>query len=206
MSAKIDLKKEWKHLYKPSAKAPVLVDAPPVNYLMIDGMGDPNTAPSYDEAIEALYAVSYTLKFMIKKGETGVDYAVMPLEGLWWADNMDDFLSGKKDNWKWTSMILQPEYVTEALTAEALKQVEKKKNPPALGLMRFESLTEGQAAQIMHIGPFADEGPTIEKLHAFIQDQGFRNRGRHHEIYLSDFRRTAPEKLKTIIRQPVEKI
>ena len=204
MATKIDLRKELKHLYNPSSKQIAIVDVPEMNFLMIDGQGDPNTSVAYRNAVEALFAVSYTLKFMIKKGESAVDYAVMPLEGLWWVEDMTQFSVNDKDAWKWTSMIMQPEYVTEELLQEALKQVGKKKDLPALSGMRFESFREGQAAQILYFGPYSDEGPTIERIHRFIVEQGRRLLGRHHEIYLSDPRRTAPAKLKTVIRQPFD--
>lgn len=203
---KIDLKKELKHLYKPPAKYIEIVDVPQMNYLMIDGEGDPNTAQSFQEAIEALYSLSYTLKFMIKKGEQQIDYSVMPLEGLWWTDNMSQFSTADKSNWKWTLMIMQPDFINSDLIHIAKTDVRKKKNPVALPKMRFESYTEGKAAQMMYIGPFAEEGPTIEKIHAFIREKGAVLQGKHHEIYLSDFRKTAPEKLKTIIRQPMNEI
>ena len=198
---KINFKKELKHLYNVSPKEVVEVDVPAMNFLMIDGKGDPNTAKEYQDAIEALYPVSYTLKFMIKKGEKAIDYGVMPLEGLWWVDDMSRFTIEDKSDWKWTSMIMQPEYVTKDLFQEALKQVEKKKNPPALSKIRFEEYNEGKSAQIMHIGSFAEEGLTAEKIHNFIKEKGYELRGKHHEIYLSDFRKVAPEKMKTIIRQ-----
>ncbi len=199
---KIDYKKELKHLYRPSAKKVAVVDVPEMNFLKIDGEGDPNTSSTFQEATEALFAVSYRLKFMIKKGEQQVDYGVMPLEGLWWADDMTAFSVDKKEDWQWTLMMMQPEYVTAELVAEASELVQKKKNPPALPLMRFEAYAEGQAAQIMHIGPFAEEGPTVEKVHNFIEENGFERSGLHHEIYLSDIRRAAPEKWKTVVRQP----
>ena len=204
---KIDLKKELKHLYNPSTKEISIVDVPKMNFLMIDGKGDPNTSQEYKEAIEALYAVSYALKFMIEKGETAIDYVVMPLEGLWWTDDIAQFSTENKDIWEWMAMIMQPEYVTKDLVTEAFEQVEKKKNPPALSKMRFESFHEGLSTQIMHIGPYSAEGPTIKKLHSFIKEKGYEFDGlvqKHHEIYLSDPRRTAPEKMKTIIRQPME--
>lgn len=144
------------------------------------------------------------MKFMIKKGKIGVDYGVLPLEGLWWADDMSSFSVDNKDGWKWTLMIMQPELVTQEIFQEAVEQVERKKNPVSLPLVRFESFEEGKAAQIMHIGPFSEEGPTIEKVHSFIEASGSQRRGKHHEIYLSDIRRAAPEKWKTIIRQPME--
>ncbi len=201
--AKVDFKKELKHLYNPSPKEPVIVDVPKMNFLMIDGVGDPNTAQEYQDAVEALYSVSYTLKFMVKKGEAAVDYTVMPLEGLWWIDDMTQFSMENKAIWKWTAMIMQPEYVTEVLVDVALREVERKKNPPAVSKIRFESLHEGLSAQIMHIGPYSAEGPTIEKLHNFIREKEYELRGKHHEIYLSDPRRSAPEKMKTVIRQPI---
>jgi hypothetical protein len=204
MATKIDLRKERKYLYNPSSKQIAIVDVPKMNFLMIDGQGNPNTSVAYRNAVEALYAVSYTLKFMVKQGDQAVDYAVMPLEGLWWVEDMKQFDMHDKDAWKWTSMIMQPEYVTAELFQEALRQVRKKKDLPVLSGMRFESFREGQAAQILYFGPYSDEGPTIERIHRFILEQGRRLRGRHHEIYLSDPRRTAPAKLKTIIRQPFD--
>ncbi|PIE33381.1 hypothetical protein CSA56_11925 [candidate division KSB3 bacterium] len=205
--SKIDYKKELKHLYKPSAKKIEIVNVPSMNFLMIDGAGDPNTSQEFQEGIEALFGVSYTLKFMIKKGAFAVDYGVLPLEGLWWADDMGQFSIQDKSNWQWTVMTMQPEqYITVNLVQEAIVQVDKKKGLAALSKLRFERFEEGLAAQVMHIGPFSEEGPTIEKLHDFIEEQGYQRSGRHHEIYLSDFRRTAPEKLKTIIRQPMRKV
>lgn len=199
---KIDFKKVLKALYKPSAKKVELVEVPEMNFLMIDGKGDPGTAQAYAEAVEALYSVSYTLKFMIKKGPLEIDYGVLPLEGLWWAEDMSAFTEGRREDWRWTMMIMQPEYVTPELVTEALAQVKKKKDPPALELLRFEAFEEGKAAQTMHIGPFSEEGPTIQKVHDFIEAEGAALSGKHHEIYLSDIRRAAPEKWKTIIRQP----
>lgn len=198
---KIDLKKELKHLYNPS-KEIALVDVPEMNFLMIDGAGDPNTSQDYKDAIESLYAVSYTLKFMVKK-EKAVDYVVMPLEGLWWTEPMSQFTMENKDMWQWTAMIMQPEYVTEELFNRAVEQVQIKKNLPSLSKIKFKSLYEGLSTQLMYIGPYSAEGPTIEKLHNFIEENGYELRGKHHEIYLSDSRRSAPEKLKTVIRQPV---
>jgi len=200
---KIDLKKELKHLYSVSTKEVAIVDVPEMKFLMVDGDGNPNDSQEFKEGIEALYSVSYTLKFMIKKGETAVDYVVLPLEGLWWSDDMAAFSAGEKDKWKWTLMIMQPRYVTEDLFETAAHEVGKKKNPPALSRIRYKSYHEGLSAQIMHIGPYSGEGPTIERLHSFIKEKGHNLRGKHHEIYLSDPRRTAPEKIKTIIRQPM---
>ncbi|GAM10267.1 hypothetical protein OR1_02555 [Geobacter sp. OR-1] len=200
---KIDFKKQLKHLYDPSARKVEIVEVPPMNFLMVDGEDDPNTAKAFSNAVEALYPVAYTLKFMVKKGATGVDYGVMPLEALWWADDMSAFATGNKDAWKWTLMIMQPEFVTAEMVEEAITEVARKKKPVSLPLVRFESFSEGKAAQILHIGPFSEEGPNIEKVHAVIETNGSHRVGKHHEIYLSDLRRTAPEKWKTIVRQPM---
>lgn len=200
---KIDLKKELQHLYKPSPKQVVEVEVPRMNFLMIDGKGDPNTSQEYADAIEALFSVSYTLKFMIKKGGMEIDYGVMPLEGLWWAEDMSAFATGDKSQWLWTAMIVQPDFISGDLVAEAVDQVQQKKDPPALPLMRFEAFEEGLSAQTMHIGPFSEEGPTIERVHDFIAERGFERCGKHHEIYLSDVRRADPAKWKTVVRQPM---
>lgn len=203
--AKIDYKKELRHLYQPSAKEVEVVDVPQMNFLMIDGEGDPNTSKAFQEAVEALYRLAYTLKFMVKKGAVGIDYGVMPLEGLWWVDDMAQFSIEKKNEWKWTLMMRQPELITRELFTEAVEEARREKSPVALSNIRFESFSEGKAAQIMHIGPFSEEGPTIEKVHTFIKENGFNRSGKHHEIYVSDMRKTASEKLKTIIRQPMIK-
>ena len=203
MNEKIDLKKTLKDLYQASAKEPAVVEVPPLRYLMVDGEGDPNTAPAYAEAIEALFSVSYTAKFMLKKGPQAIDYGVMPLESLWWSHDLSAFRTGAKDRWKWTAMILQPDFVSDGLIGEAVDEVRKKKKLPGVDRLRLESLTEGRCAQILHVGPFSEEGPTIERLHAFITERSAL-RGKHHEIYLSDLRRTEPAKWKTIVRQPME--
>jgi len=200
---KIDLKKELKQLYKPSAKAVAQVTVPPLKYLMIDGKGDPNTSPEYADAVAALFSVSYAAKFAVKKGALKTDYAVMPLEGLWWADDWSVFAAGDRANWKWTMMILQPSFVPGEIIGQAMADVRKKKNLPALDKLRLEVFSEGLCAQIMHIGPFSEEGPTIEKLHEYILSHGSLA-GKHHEIYLSDIRRAHPSKWKTILRQPMK--
>jgi hypothetical protein len=201
---KIDYKKELKHLYNASLKKAEIVDISLMNFLMIDGEGDPNTSQAFKDAVEALFSISYSLKFMIKKGKEGIDYGVLPLEGLWWADDMLQFNIENKAKWKWTLMIMQPEYITERLFHESIEQVKKKKDLEAVSKVRFELFSEGKSAQIMHIGPFSKEGPTIEKLHNFIKENGFKLVGKHHEIYLSDIRKATPEKWKTIIRQPIK--
>ena len=203
---KIDYKKQHKHLYYPSAQEVSLVEAPPQNFLMIDGMGDPTTSATFQAAVEALFAVSYALKFLIKKGEAALDYTVMPLEGLWWVD--DNTVSGPeqrqlpREKWCWTMMIMQPAPVTPELFEEARQNVAKKKELVVLPQMRLEYLNEGSAAQIMHIGPFANEEATLAKLHGFFDEHGYSCVGKHHEIYLSDFKRTTPEKLQTVLRHP----
>jgi hypothetical protein len=201
---KLDFKKQLSALYAPGAKEVQIVDVPGMNFVMIDGTGDPDAA-AYQEAVETLYSISYTLKFMVKK-ETGADYGVMPLEGLWWAKNLEDFAAQKRNNWQWTSMIMQPEPVTQEFFQAAIEKLKVTKNPPALSKARFESFHEGLCAQIMYLGPYSQEGPTILRIHAFITEQGNKLRGKHHEIYLGDPRRTAPEKLKTVLRQPMEKL
>lgn len=200
---KIDFKKDFKHLYKPSPKAVTIVDVPEMDFVMIDGTGDPNHSREFQDAVEALFGMSYAIKFMIKKGEQAIDYGVMPLEGLWWADDMSQFSVDKKDDWKWTLMIMQPEFVTLSIFEEAREQVKKKKDLIALPKLRFLSYKEGKSAQIMHIGPFSEEGPTVKRIHQFIKNERSECSGKHHEIYLNDYRRTAPEKLHTIIRQPM---
>jgi hypothetical protein len=200
---KIDFKKQLAEFYAPGAKAVQIVDVPKMNFVMVDGNGSPEQG-EYMEAIETLYSISYTLKFMVKK-ETAMDYGVMPLEGLWWAKDMADFIKGNKDNWQWTALIMQPEYVTDVLFHLAVDKVKADKNPPALQRARFESFLEGLSAQIMYSGPYSQEGPTISRIHEFIAENGYQLHGKHHEIYLGDPRRTRPEKLKTIIRQPMRK-
>ncbi len=202
---KIDLKKEFAGLYKASAKKMEIVTVPKQNYLMVDGVGDPNNSKQFQEAIEALYSLSYTIKFMFKKGEQQIDYSVMPLEGLWWTDDMENFSMEDKSKWKWTLMIMQPDFVKKAIVAEAKKLVTARKHVEALDQVRFEAMNEGLCAQVLYVGSYSAEPPTIVKLHTFIKDNGYKLRGKHREIYLNDMRRTAPEKLKTIIRQPITK-
>jgi len=200
---KIDLKKEYKEQFKASQKEPAVITIPKSNYLCLSGKGDPASA-EFKQAIEALFSVSYTIKFTIKKGPKAIDYGVLPLEGLWWVENMADFDINNKSNWLWTAMIMQPEFITQEMITEAIDQVQKKKGLPQLDQLKFEPIDEGLSVQVLHIGPFKDEGPTVERLHEYMKENDYNFNGHHHEIYLSDFRRTAPEKLKTIIRQPVK--
>ena len=200
---KIDFKKKMKDLYQPPTSKVVMVEVPAMNFLMVDGKGDPNTSQEYKEAVEVLFQVSYALKFMVKKGALAIDYGVMPLEGLWWADDMADFSVDDKSSWKWTMMIMQPEFISVDMVATSMQDVEKKKNPAAISKLRFEVFAEGKAAQIMHIGPFSEEGPTVAKVHQHIETNG-KLSGKHHEIYLTDIRKADPAKWKTVIRQPFE--
>lgn len=182
-----------------------VLEVPPLRYLMIDGSGDPNTAESYADALATLYPVAYALKFASKA--RGQDYVVPPLEALWWADDMRTFTSARdKSSWQWTAMLLVPEWVTDEAVAETITTVGETKQPPSIDLLRLEPLTEGLCVQTLHIGPYDDEGPVLAELHdRFLPDEGLELTGRHHEIYLSDPRRAAPEKLRTILRQPVER-
>lgn len=200
MPATFDFKKEYKELYAPSAKKFSVVKVPALKFLMIDGKGSPDSK-EYEAAVEALYSTSYTLKFAIKKAG-GRLYGVPPLEGLWWAKDMSDFASLPKSAWLWTMMIAQPDFVTTNQVKDAIAAAYEKKGNPAIKKLRFEKFAEGKAAQILYIGAYKDEGPTIARLHEFIAEQGGKLRGKHHEIYLGDPRRVVPSKLRTIIRQP----
>lgn len=199
---KVDPKQEWKALYQPKSPEPVLVEVPEFNFLMVDGEGDPNASRDYAEAVEALFSVSYAAKFKVRKGQGGVDYAVMPLEGLWWTEDMAAFSPVRKDEWKWTAMIMQPRWVTTDVIGAATTEAAGKKSLPGLSRLRFAPLTEGRCVQLLHVGPFSDEGPAIARLHRFADSVSIL-RGKHHEIYLSDIRRCAPAKWRTIIRQPI---
>lgn len=202
---KIDFKKVLKHLYQPRMGEFSLVDVPAMNFLMVDGHGDPNVSPAYVEAVEALYSVSYTLKFMSKK-ELERDYSVNPLEGLWWSDDMQSFVDRRKDAWDWTMMIMQPDWITAEMVEQARSDAARKKTLPALAKLRFETYAEGTSLQIMHVGSYDDEGPVLKRLHHEVMPAGgYVFNGKHHEIYLGDPRKTAPEKLKTVLRQPVKK-
>ena len=199
----IDLKKTLKPYYTASAAKPAILNIPPLATLRIDGRGDPN-GPDFQAAVSSLYSVAYTLKFTFKK-EKAVDYPVMALEGLWWADDPEFFMTGDRDKWHWTAFIVTPDIVTKEDVAAAMDAARKKGRIPDLREVRLETFAEGRAAQVMHIGPYAAEGPTIDRLFKFIAGEGYKLRGRHHEIYMGDPRRSAPEKLKTILRHPIAK-
>lgn len=202
---KIDFKKEWKHLYQPSKKDFEVVEVPVLSFLKVDGHGDPNTAPEYSQAIEALYAVAYKVKFFSKKD--GRDFVVPPLEGLWWAEDVDSFTSAlDKNQWYWTMMIMTPDWVLGEMVASAREEAAKGKDLPALEKLRWEPYQEGLSVQILHLGSYDDEGPLLARLHnEWMPANGYAFNGLHHEIYLSDPRRVEPDKLKTILRQPIRK-
>jgi hypothetical protein len=205
---KLDLRKELKYLYQPSAKNVEVVEVPRFQFAMMDGEIEgryaPAESPGFQEALQALYSVSFTLKFTSKqRKDDPVDYPVMALEGLWWVEG-GEFDIKHPEGWKWTLMILQPEFITPEMFLEALSQLRKKKgDQPAFAQVRLANFEEGLSMQIMHIGPYAEEPTTIAKMDAFARENGYRKRGKHHEIYLGDPRRAAPEKLKTVLRYPV---
>ena len=202
---KTDLKRDLAALYRPP-RDPVLVDVPPLRYLAIDGEGRPGEGEGFEAAIRALYPVAYTVKFELRRTE-GLDVTVMPLEALWRSVGMStegsDQLARSDGNWDWTAMILQADAVTEEMVERIAAGVAEKKDLPVARDIRLRELREGRAAQLLYVGPWSEEAPTIERLHAFVAGEGLRPAGAHHEIYLSDPRRTAPERLKTVIRQPV---
>lgn len=202
--AKTDFKKTLKHLYAPSSKAFTIVDVPEMQFLVIDGEGAPESE-AYANAIGWLYGVAYPIKFA-SKAQLDQDYTVMPLEALWWADDLSAFTEGDRDSWKWTALIMQPEWITDEMFAAGLDKASEKLGEPPAGL-RLGPFMEGLSVQIMHIGPYSAEAPTIARLHQeFIPENGLVENGHHHEIYLGDPRRTAPERLKTVLRQPVRRV
>jgi hypothetical protein len=198
---KYDLKRSLKTLYSAPQQFTV-VEVPEASYLAIDGAGNPNTSKDYAAAIEALFSLSYTLKFASKSA--GRDFVVGPLEGLWKSEQMSSFVTREKDLWQWTAMICQPKWITASDVASATETVSKRKSLSALPLVRLITLAEGTSVQILHVGSYDDEAPMLAALHeTFMPENGFAFNGDHHEIYLSDARKIAPEKLKTIVRQPV---
>lgn len=203
MTDKIDFKKDL-DAYRATLRELRIVEVPELHYLMIDGHGDPNTSPSFTHAVEALYPVAYKLKFASKK-ELGRDYVVMPLEGLWWADDMDAFTTSRdKSRWDWTLMIMVPDWIDHDLFATAVQQAGAKSRPGRLDEVRLEPLSEGRCVQTLHVGSYDDEAELLARMHhEFIPRHGLKMVGKHHEIYLSDARKVAPDKLRTILRQPV---
>ena len=199
-----DVKRELRALYAPKNRDWETLVVPPQRFLAVDGSGDPNTAQAYVDAVEALYAVAYTVKFAGKRA--GRDSVVGPLEGLWYADDLAVFTARDKAAWSWTMLISLPGWVSDAQVEEAVAAARlKKKSLPGLDRVRIESLDEGLCMQLLHVGSYDDEAPALARLHGeVLPAEGLRERGRHHEVYLSDPRRVAPEKLKTVVRQPVE--
>ncbi len=212
----LDLKKELKYLYAPSAKKVEIVKVPPLQFAMIDGAIEkghsPGDSPGFQEAVQALYGISYTLKFMFKKRRTNpIDYPVMALEGLLWLTEGEVFDITIKDNWSYTLMILQPDIIMQDIFEEGLAEVRRKRgNSPALSKLRLAKFDEGLCVQVMHIGPYATEPATIERMKAFVEENGYRDcvghDRKHHEIYMGDPRKADPSKLKTVLRHPIEKV
>ena len=200
---KMDLRKELKSLYAPSVKEPELVQVPRFNFLMIDGEGAPETE-QFHEAIQAIYNAAYTVKFMCKF-EKHIDFPVMALEGLWWLRQGEPFQIGKREDWCWTVMILQPGIITNTLLAKAMRKIKEKKEVPLLDAIRLEPFREGLSVQMMHVGPYAAEPETMRKIEEFSKARNLVASGKHHEIYLSDPRRVKPEKRKTILRHAVKR-
>lgn len=200
-TAGTDLRRSHPGLWR-APDTPTRLTVPPVQYLMVDGAGDPRTAPAYADAVGTLYAVSYALRFAAKAAG-GEPWTVMPLEGLWWAPDMAQFSMDRREDWLWTMLIAQPAVVTPALVADAVATATRKGKAPSASGVRLETLDEGDAVQVMHHGPYADEAPTIAALHAWIADAGLSLSGKHHEVYLSDPRRVSPAAMRTILRQPV---
>lgn len=198
---KVDFKKTMSS-YRAKRDQFEIVEVPNMQYLMVDGYGDPNVEPSYPEAVEALFTVAYALKFASK--QLGNDYVVPPLEGLWWAEDMSKFSTERdKSSWSWTMMIMAPEWIDSAMLATAKARVTKKKLA-RLDDLRLDPLAEGTCVQVLHVGSYDDEGPILARMHdEFLVENQLEPTGKHHEIYLSDPRRVVPEKLRTILRQPV---
>jgi hypothetical protein len=203
MVEKLDFKKELAQLYAPKNKDWELIEVPFMNFLMVDGGGDPNTAKAYSDGVEALYGLAYAIKFLSRK-RLGRDYVVAPLEGLWSASDPSVFENAQKAQYQWTMMIMQPDWITESMVSETTAATRAKKGLPALSKVRYERYDEGRSLQLLHVGAYDDEAPKLKYLHSeFMPQHKLTFNGRHHEIYLSDPRKTAPAKLKTILRQPV---
>lgn len=202
---KIDFKKEFKQYYSPKAREPEIIDMPSMQFVMVDGRGDPNKVKEFEDAVGALYSIVYGLKFGRKKSGKNPDFSAGALEGLWWSDVGEPFTVGNKDDWLWTVMIWLPDFITQAEFDEMVDLTKQKKPNPKLDSVRLENFSEGKVVQVLHIGPYDTEKASVDLMHAFASDQGYTQTGKHHEIYLGDPRRSAPEKLKTIIRHPIKK-
>ncbi len=198
-----DIKRELKQCYAPKNTDWNLIDVPEQQFLAITGHGDPNTSPNFARAVEALYAVAYAIKFASKRGER--DFVVGPLEGLWWADDPEVFSTREKASWHWRMLISQPNWITEDMIDDAKSAARSKRDIPAIADIRRETLCEATSAQALHIGSYDEEGPALSRLHdEWLSANNLRMSGLHHEIYLSDRRKSDPAKLKTILRQPVQ--
>jgi hypothetical protein len=201
--ATVEFKKEFSGLYKASAYEASVVDVPAMKFITVSGAGYPGPSGEFQDGIAALYAVAYTLKFSLKKTAGAGDFAVMPLEALWWTESGKPLDQESRENWCWTVMMALPGFVTKTLVKKAVKEAAERKELPALKQVELERIQEGLSAQIKHKGPYTGSDPTVKRLHDFIAEQGLKPHGKHHEIYLNDPSRTAPEKIRTIIRQPV---
>ncbi|MFG1858654.1 GyrI-like domain-containing protein [Actinomadura geliboluensis] len=200
-----DIKRELKQCYAPRNRDWALVDVPAQRFIAVDGSGDPNTSADYARAVEALYTVAYTIKFASKR-TLDRDFVVGPLEGLWWSDRPEVFTARDKDAWQWRMLISQPDWITEDFIDDAKQTALAKKGLPAIADVRYEPMHEGLCAQVLHIGPYDDEGPILARLHGeYLAANNLRMTGHHHEVYLGDPRRSAPAKLRTVLRQPVER-
>jgi hypothetical protein len=204
MSTKVDFKKALKSLYNPSNKGLHFVEVPRMKFLMLEGKGDPNTSLEYQQVVDALYSMSYGIKFTLKS--QGFDHIVPPLEGLWWMENMNEFTMANKARWEWTMMIMQPDWVTSEWVEKVRNATIKKKDNPSVSQIRLEEYDEGLVVQTLYTGAYENEAPTIAELHKFIIANGYQTNGKHHEIYLGDPRKTSPDRLQTILRQPVRKV
>ncbi|MFC1662569.1 GyrI-like domain-containing protein [Patescibacteria group bacterium] len=209
---KIDYKKDFKQFYLPSAKEPVIIKVPKMNFLMVNGKGgNPSKNKDFSNAIEAIYSVAYTIKFTLKFAKVGPEYTVPPLEALWWTSDGSLINVKKPDKWRWSVIMTQPAHVTQKHVRDAIKLImeraakKKKTTSPVLKVIKLGPFTEGECVQIMHIGPYSAEDANIKKMHDFAFNQGYKLTGKHHEIYISDPRRVAPSKIKTVLRQPVKK-
>lgn len=207
---KIDFKKAFKHLFSASATKPAIIQVPECKFLMVDGAGDPNGNPEFERAMQTLYGIIYTLKMgwkfeKITRPRGYADFTAPPPEALWWMADGSTFDVTRKANWRWTQLMMTPDFMTAEMANLAADEVRSKKGEDAIAPFRLERWEEGACVQIMHLGPYDAERPTIEKMHSFARGQGYELHGKHHEIYLSDPRRVAPEKVKTILRQPVRK-
>ncbi len=200
---KLDMKKSLKSCYV-SKKSIQFIEVPKIKYICFQGKGDPSVCQDYQDAMGVLYGLAYTIKFIYKAMEK--DFVVMPLEGNWWSEPGTKFSEISRDEWLWEVMIAVPDYVEESIFDDARIKLKDKKDPKGLEKATFREIHDGLAAQFLYIGPYSDEGPYIEEMHKYVKDQGYKLRDRHREIYLSDPRRASPEKLKTIIRHPIEEV